>query len=84
MRGLEILGIWIVLAWRVLGIPFTPYEAPHFGGTTGDGTGTTLTLKRSVEPASVHVEIARVQAVNRAFKKFSKRLGISFRMFTDY
>jgi hypothetical protein len=74
MRCLEFLGIWGVLATGVWGIPFTPYELPKFGESTGEGTGTKLSLKRSIGPAEVHLEIARVQAVNRAFKKFSKRL----------
>lgn len=77
MRGLGSFGIWIILATGVWGIPFTPYETPHFGGATEGGDsvpGTKLTLKRSAEPDGVHPEIARVQAINRAFKKFSKRL----------
>lgn len=74
MKGFEILGIFAILGTGVWGIPFTPYEAPHFGGSVGDGaTGAKLALKRSGESTDVHVEIARVQAVNRAFKKFSKR-----------
>ena len=75
MRGLEFLGVWGVFATGVWGIPFTPYELPKFGESAG--TGTKLALKRSIEPTDLHLEIARVQAVNRAFKKFSKRLRLS-------
>ena len=74
--GVKICSVFLLVS-GVWGIPFTPYERPHFGGaTTGADVpepGTTLSLKRSAEPAGVHLEIARVQAVNRAFKKFSKR-----------
>jgi len=72
---LEILGIWIALATGVWGVPFTPYEANRFGAGSdvAPGVGTKLALKRSVVDSDVHLEIARVQAVNRAFKKFAKR-----------
>jgi hypothetical protein len=76
MRLLEILVFAITFGNGVWGIPFTPYEAPHFGGVEGNtvpGSGTKLALKRAPEPVEVHPEIARVQAVNRAFKKFAKR-----------
>ena len=82
MKG--IIGLFGVIAWIALagegvwGVPFRPYEVPHFGGADGssgsDTVGTTkLALKRSPEPQNVHPEIARVQAVNRAFKKFAGR-----------
>ena len=74
MRGLELLGIWVILASGVWGIPFTPYESPLFGEGGVTETGTKLMLKRTMQLDGVHPEIARVQAVNRAFKKFSKRL----------
>lgn len=72
MRGLDILSLGLILATGVWGIPkpYTPYEMPHFGD--GAPAGAKLALKRSAEP-QVHQEIARVQAVNRAFKKFAKR-----------
>jgi len=82
MKGaVELFGVvaWIALAGEgVWGVPFRPYEGPHFGGVGGSGgsdtAGTTkLALKRSPEPQNVHPEIARVQAVNRAFKKFGGR-----------
>jgi hypothetical protein len=79
MKGLGSLGIWIALTSGVWGIPFTPYEAPHYVGTIEGGDnvpGTKLMLKRSAEADGIHPEIARVQAVNRAFKKFSKRLTV--------
>jgi hypothetical protein len=56
--------------------PFTPYVAPHFDPTQEgkvSAPGMRLALKRSPEPVDVHPEIARVQARNRAFKKFAKR-----------
>ena len=73
MRGLDILGLGLILATGVLGIPnpFTPYEVPQYG-KVAPAAGAKLALKRSAEP-QVHQEIARVQAVNRAFKKFAKR-----------
>jgi hypothetical protein len=73
MRFLGILGTWLGLTAVVWGVPFTPYEPPHFGGADAAGEGIKLALKRSPEPSGVHLEIARVQAVNRAFKKFAKR-----------
>jgi len=80
-RILDLFGVvaWVALAGEgVWGVPFRPYEVPHFGGASGsggsDGAGTAkLALKRSPEPRNVHPEIARVQAVNRAFKKFAGR-----------
>ena len=75
MKGFGILGIWITLANGVWGIPFRPYESHQFGGGS-EGSGAKLALKRSAEPEGVHPEIARVQAVNRAFKKFEKRLTV--------
>ena len=71
MKVFSVAVLAVLLGEGVWGIPFTPYEAPHFGGS-GAG-GTKLLLKRSQVSREVHVEIARVQAVNRAFKKFSKR-----------
>ena len=78
MRGLDILGIWVSLIMGVWGLPnpFTPYVAPQFGTAQGNGAqapGMKLALKRSLERMDVHPEIARVQARNRAFKKFAKR-----------
>ena len=71
MKVLGIAVLAVLFGEGVWGSPFTPYEAPHFGdGATG---GTKLALKRAEVARDVHVEIARVQAVNRAFKKFSKR-----------
>jgi len=71
MKVFSVAVLAVLLGEGVWGIPFTPYEAPHFGG--GGAGGTKLLLKRSQVSREVHVEIARVQAVNRAFKKFSKR-----------
>ena len=76
MKGFGILGIWITLASGVWGIPFRPYEPHQVGGASGGEPGTKLALKRSAEPEGVHPEIARVQAVNRAFKKFEKRFNV--------
>lgn len=73
MKGFGIWGIWVVLVTGVWGAPFRPYEANRFGGSGAAGAGTKLALKRSVVESDVHLEIARVQAVNRAFKKFAKR-----------
>lgn len=78
MRSLDVLGICFVLITDVWGLsnPFTPYIAPHSKATEGNGAhalGVKLALKRSPEPLDVHPEIARVQARNRAFKKFAKR-----------
>jgi hypothetical protein len=73
MKGFGIWGIWVVLVTGVCGAPFTPYEANRFGASGAAGAGTKLALKRSVVESDVHPEIARVQAVNRAFKKFAKR-----------
>ena len=73
MKGLVDLGILVALATGAWGVPFTPYEANRFGGSDVPGVGTKLALKRSVVLSDLHVEIARVQAVNRAFKKFAKR-----------
>ena len=73
MKGLIDLGILVALATGVWGVPFTPYEANRFGGPGAPEVGTKLALKRSVVQSDVHIEIARVQAVNRAFKKFAKR-----------
>ena len=78
MRGLEILSLGCVVVSGVFAIPkpFTPYEAPKFGSIAGDdeASGAKLMLKRTTGSAEVHLEIARVQAVNRAYKKFAKRL----------
>lgn len=71
LLGIE--GVW--------GIPFIPYEAPHYdpsGETSGQSVapvaGTKLALKRSTVPETdTHLEIRRVQAINRAYKKFAKR-----------
>ena len=73
MKGFLNLGIWVTLATGVWGAPFTPYDANRFDGFGAPGAGTKLALKRSVVQSDVHLEIARVQAVNRAFKKFAKR-----------
>jgi hypothetical protein len=76
MIGFLDLGIWVALATGVWGAPFTPYDGTRFdgfGAPDAPGTGTKLALKRSVVQSDVHLEIARVQAVNRAFKKFAKR-----------
>jgi len=75
MKGFGICLVVLVVS-GVSGIPFIPYEAPHFGGKSVPESGTTLKLKRSPEPVGVHLEIARVQAINRAYKKFSKRYKI--------
>jgi hypothetical protein len=75
MRGLEILCLVLGITSGVSAVPrpFTPYQPPNYGATGGVGKGTSLKLKRTPEPVDVHPEIARVQALNRAFKKFSKR-----------
>jgi hypothetical protein len=76
MRILEIL-VLLGVTGGVLATPFTPYRRPNFGGSAPSPPapqGATLKLKRTPEPVDVHPEIARVQAVNRAFKKFAKRL----------
>jgi hypothetical protein len=78
MHGTKVWGILVVLVTTagVWGLPFTPYEGNRFGAAVGGdapGGGTTLALKRSAGSEDVHLEIARVQAVNRAFKKFAKR-----------
>jgi hypothetical protein len=80
MKVLSIAALVWLLGEGVWGIPFTPYEVPHFGdgGTAG---GTKLLLKRAEVSREVHIEIARVQAVNRAFKKFSKRSISTRRVF---
>ena len=73
MKGFVDFGILVALATGVWGVPFTPYEGNRFDDFDAPGVGTKLTLKRSAVQSDVHVEIARVQAVNRAFKKFAKR-----------
>ena len=72
MKVLGIAALVVFLGEGVWGTPFTPYEAPHFGDG-GSGGGTKLKLRRTEVSREVHIEIARVQAVNRAFKKFAKR-----------
>lgn len=72
MKVLVIAALAVLLGEGVWATPFTPYEAPHFGDG-GSGGGTKLKLKRAEGSREVHIEIARVQAVNRAFKKFAKR-----------
>jgi len=66
LLGIE--GVW--------GVPFVPYEAPQFDSASGQSlaSGTKLALKRSpVSETDTHWEIKRVQAINRAYKKFAKR-----------
>lgn len=72
MRSWDILSLGLILTTGAWGIPkpFTPYEMPQYGEVAP--AGAKLALKRSAEP-QVHQEIARVQAVNRAYKKFAKR-----------
>ena len=74
------LGLWCLgLAYATTGawaLPYTPYTPPHFGsGGTPNAPeqGATLKLKRAIVESDVHPLIARAQAVNRAYKKFSKR-----------
>ena len=78
MLFVQYFGVSLSLAIAVSAFPkpFTPYEPPHFGGAdaNNDDGGFKLMLKRTPDTTDgTHVEIARVQAVNRAFKKFSKR-----------
>jgi hypothetical protein len=73
MRDLQLLSVIFILVVGVLGIP-RPFT-PDFGiARENNGHGTKLLLKRFEGSVTVHPEIARVQAVNRAYKKFSKRL----------
>jgi len=76
MKTLNVLSVWTLLVLGILAVPFRPYEPPHFGGVQASATpevGPKLALKRSISTNDIHPEIARVQAVNRAYKKFAKR-----------
>lgn len=74
MKTLGVLCIWVVLVIGVLGVPFLPYEPPRLDPSAlAQVGGAKLALKRGVPTGNVHREIARVQAVNRAYKKFAKR-----------
>ena len=77
MKTVQLVYVVSFFASGVLSVPFTPYSPPGLGGDlqalSERSSGATLKLSRSVVDSDIHPIVARAQAVNRAYKKFSKR-----------